>query len=121
MYIVEYYERPNGQQPALEWLDNQDKKVAANIEAKLQMLKSEGLRLLNTKVLKPIRGQSNLYEVIYSSFRLMTYFHEEQRVFWMLHGFRKQRQRESAEINRGTELMEECKRFLEGGTNGQEV
>ena len=118
MYLVEFYERLDGEQPALEWLDSQDPKVTANIEAKLQMLKAEGLKLLNTNVLKPIRGQSNLFEVIYSKFRLLTYFQEEHQTFWLLHGFRKYHQREPAEISRGAELMEECKMFLEGGING---
>ena len=71
------------------------------------MLEAEGLKLLGTNVLKHIVGQSNLFEVRYSNYRIITYFDDRIDTFILLNGFRKQRMNERGEILRGIELKDE--------------
>lgn len=107
MYKVEYFVRINGSCPVSEWLDSLGTRASAVLFAKFRMLEAEGLKLLGTNVLKHIIGQSNLYEVRYSSYRIITYFDERTNSFILLNGFRKQRMNERAEILRGIELKDE--------------
>ena len=107
MYNVEYFVRINGSCPASEWLDSLGMRVSASLFAKFRMLEAEGLKLLGTNVLKHIVGQTDLYEVIYSSFRIIAYFDGRINSFILLNGFKKQRMNERGEISRGIRLKEE--------------
>lgn len=115
MYKVEYFVRINGSCPASEWLDSLGKRDSATLFAKFRMLEAEGLKLLGTKVLRQIVGQSHLYEIRYSSCRIITYFDERIDTFVLLNGFRKQRMNERGEILRGIELKNEYLMILRGG------
>ena len=107
MYKVEYFVRINGSCPASEWLDSLGMRESARLFAKFRMLEAEGLKLLRTNVLRHIVGQANLYEIRYSSYRIITYFDERIDNFILLNGFRKQRMNERREIQRGIELRDE--------------
>jgi len=89
------------------WLNSLGKKPEAILRAKMRMLEAEGLNLLNTNVLKPIVGQSSLYEIKYSRYRIITFFDMRIRTFILLHGFVKQQMNERREIQRGIQLKEE--------------
>ena len=107
MYNVEYFVRINGSCPASEWLGTQGTQVEAIFSAKFRMLEAEGLNLLNTNVLKKIVGQQHLYEIRYSSYRVLTYFNEIAKTFILLNGFRKQRMNERMEMAKGIKLKDE--------------
>ena len=110
MYNVEYYERPNRDKPARDWLlalKSEDGKLASLIQAKLLKLSEEGLKLLGTKMLKPIAGRSNLYEIVARQARVCVYHEIAERRFIALYGFRKKRQRETMHIERCCELLDE--------------
>lgn len=107
MYVVEYYRRPNGQTPAAEWIDSLDIRQQTVILAKVYKLKEEGLRLLQTHMMKRIRGRSNLYELIGRQCRMILYYEETGDKFLLLHGFLKKRQQETREILTACNLLDE--------------
>jgi hypothetical protein len=125
MPIVNYYRRPGGELPARDWLnelEKEDRKLANLIRAKLLKLSEEGLRLLNTNMLKPIEGESNLYEIIAGQARVCVYHEIDRNVFLVLYGFRKKKQRETREIEYCRSLMAELidakQRNPKGGYDG---
>lgn len=107
LYNLVYFVRINGSCPISEWLDSQEVKVSAGFLAKFRMLEVEGLKLLNTNVIKHIVGQSHLYEIRYGRYRIITFFDERINSFVLLNGFRKQKMNEQREIQRGIKLKEE--------------
>lgn len=117
MYKLEYFTRLNGSKPAEYWLDGQERKVIAGFLAKFRMIEIEGLNMLNTNVMRPISGQSNLYEIRYSDYRIITYYDSRITTFIMLSGFRKQRMNERREIQRGIRLKDEYLSYPIGGYN----
>jgi phage-related protein len=107
---IVYYERLNGQKPVLEWLNglgSADASSHRNILAKLDKLEIEGFKLLNTEILKPIRGYSNMYEVTGGRYRILGYYDEIKDVFVLLHGFMKKKQSEHKQIAIGFSLADE--------------
>ena len=125
MYAVDYYERPSGERPAREWLnelEKEDKKLANSIRAKLLKLSEEGLKLLNTNMLKAIEGEANLYEIVAGQARVCVYHEIAKKEFVLLHGFRKKRPKESREIeycrSLVAELIEEKQGKQKGGHDG---
>lgn len=100
MWPVEYYAEPSsGREPVAEWLDSLDKRVSAHMLDKIVRLHQNGLVLLNTSMMKPIKGHgSNFYELKYGKYRIPLFHDFTKGKFILLHGFKKERQRESKEI-----------------------
>lgn len=69
MWQVEYYQRLNGREPAKDWKNEQDNSIKPSIDARINMLKQEGLVLIENKILEPIREKPggklilNFYEL----------------------------------------------------------
>jgi len=109
-YEIHYYARPNGDQPTVNWLDKLDKRSRAGIMAKMQCLEEHGLQLLGTKMLKPIKGQSNLYELVgglRGQCRVIVYYDKEDNKFVLFNGFLKKRRREAGQISEARDLLNE--------------
>lgn len=118
MYSVDYYTRPNGEEPVKSWLGQleiNNKKLARSLQAKLFKLSEEGLKLLNTKMLNPIKGVSDLYEVVAGQGRICTYYESAENKFVLLHGFLKKKQKEPAHIQYCCDLLSEYMRVKLGG------
>ena len=99
MYYIDYYTEPSSRKPVAEWLDNLDKNISAHMQDKVVRLQQNGLMLLNTTMMKPIKGYgSSFYELKYSNYRIVLYHEAESGTFILLHGFKKERKRESREI-----------------------
>ena len=99
MCRIEYYAEPSGRQPVAEWLDSLDRKTREYIRDKIVRLQQHGLMLLNTNMMRPIKGYvSNFYEIKYSKYRVTLYHETSNDNFILLHGFKKERKRESKEI-----------------------
>ncbi len=102
MWRIDYYTEPSGRQPVAEWLDNldkADKKISAHIQDKVVRLQQNGLILLNTNMMDSIKGDdSDFYELKYSNYRIALYHETVSNTFILLHGFKKERRRESREI-----------------------
>jgi mRNA-degrading endonuclease RelE of RelBE toxin-antitoxin system len=99
VWHIDYYREPNGRQPVAEWLDELDKYTNAHIQDKIVRLQQNGLMLLNTTMMKPLKGYgSNFYELKYSNYRIALYHETVSNTFILLHGFKKERRRESREI-----------------------
>lgn len=109
MYKIDYYTRPNGDQPVVDWLDRLDRKSWAVIEAKILYLEERGLELLGTKMLKPVRGERNLYELKGGQCRVIAYYDRRKgdNRFVLLNGFLKKRRREREQINEARSLLHE--------------
>ncbi|MGB5925294.1 MAG: type II toxin-antitoxin system RelE/ParE family toxin [Dehalococcoidia bacterium] len=107
MYTVDYYTRPNGQTPALEWIDSLNIHEQARILAKVDKLREEGLKLLQTNMMKPVVGRPNLYELRGGQCRMILYHEATSDKFVLLHGFLKKRQRETREILTACNLLDE--------------
>lgn len=107
MYVVDYYTRPNGQTPASEWINSLNIHQQTVILAKLYKLEEEGLKLLQTGMMKRIVGRSNLYELIGGQCRMILYHEVTSDKFLLLHGFLKRRQRETGEILTACNLLDE--------------
>ena len=102
VWDVEYYAGPSGRQPVAEWLDNldrADKRAGAHMQDKIVRLQQNGLILLNTNMMGPVKGYGNdFYELKYSRYRIALYHDTMSDSFVLLHGFKKERRRESREI-----------------------
>lgn len=119
MWNVDYYTRPNGRKPAKEWIDIQDNSIKPSIDARIEALRNEGLLLVDTRVLIPIRarrrqrGRSRIIPGFYElkdrgkKWRIATYHELEKDTFLLFSGWRKTR--ESQEIDRAIGLLEEYK------------
>ena len=99
MWQIDYYIEPSGRQPVAEWLDGLDKNTNAHLQDKIVRLQQNGLILLNTSMMKPIKGYgSDFYELKYSKYRIALYHETASNTFVLIHGFKKERRRESREI-----------------------
>ena len=99
MWHVDYYTEPNGRQPVAEWLDELDKKTSSHMQDKVVRLQQNGLVLLNTSMMDSIKGYGgDFYELKYSNYRIALYHETAIDTFVLLHGFKKERRRESREI-----------------------
>lgn len=107
MYELEYYIRPNGAQPVAMWLDGLDIKIKASIMAKMDALQHEGLKLLGTNMMKPIKNAPGVYELIGGQCRVITYYESQLSKFVLVHGFLKKKKRETPEIKWGVGLVHE--------------
>ena len=69
------------------------------MQDKIVRLQKRGLMLLNTSMMKPIEGYgSDFYEIKYSKYRIALYHETVNDIFILLHGFKKERMRETQEI-----------------------
>jgi phage-related protein len=99
MWRIEYYSEPSGRKPVAEWLDDLDKKTREYLRDKVVRLQQHGLTLLNTSMMRPIKGYgSDFYEIKYSKYRIALYYEKTSNTFILLHGFKKERLRETQEI-----------------------
>ena len=114
MWRIDYFTEPNGHQPVAEWLNNLDKKTSAYLQDKITRLQQHGLMLLDTKMMKPLKGYgSDFYEIIYGGYRIAVYHETENNAFILLHGFKKERQRESREVKIAYSRL--CEHIARGG------
>ncbi len=99
MWRIEYYVEPNGRQPVAEWLDDLDKKTREYLIDKAVRLQQYGLELLETNMIRPIKGYGgDFYEIKYGKYRIAFYHNIINGAFVLLHGFKKERQKELKEI-----------------------
>ena len=99
MWRIDYYTETSGRQPVVDWLNTLDRKTIAYIQDKIVRLQQHGLMLLDTNMVRPIKGYGgDFYEIKYSNFRIALYHETTRNTFVLLHGFKKERRRESREI-----------------------
>ena len=99
MWRIDYYIGSSGRQPVAEWLDSLDKSADAHMHDKVVRLQQNGLMLINTSMMKPIKGDdSDFYELKYHNYRIALYHETASNTFILLHGFKKERKREPREI-----------------------
>ncbi len=99
MWRVEYYSEPSGREPVAEWLDELGKNTRLHMRDKVVRLQQNGLALLNTGMMAPIKGYgADFYELKYSNYRIALYHETASNTFLLLHGFKKERRRERREI-----------------------
>ena len=93
-----------------EWLDELEKNISAHMQDKIVRLQQNGLMLLNTSMMKAIKGYGgDFYEMKYSSYRIAVYHETTSNTFVLLHGFKKERRRESREIETAYSRLREYK------------
>jgi len=110
MWHVDYYTEASGRRPVAEWLNSLDKRTSAYMQDKVVRLQQNGLMLLNTNMIKPIKGHgSDFYELIYDKYRIALYHETASNTFFLLHGFKKERRRESKEIEIANSRLREYK------------
>jgi len=64
VWRIDYYTEPSGRQPVAEWFDSLDKKTSKCMQDKIVRLQQHGLMLLNTSMMRPIKGYgSDFYEI----------------------------------------------------------
>jgi phage-related protein len=99
MWRIEYYTGSSGRQPVAEWLDDLDKKTREYLRDKAVRLQQYGLELLETNMIRPIKGYGgDFYEIKYSQYRIAFYHDIVNGAFVLLHGFKKEHRKESKEI-----------------------
>ncbi len=99
MWHIEYYTEPSGRQPVAEWLNGLDKNMRLHMRDKVVRLEQNGLVLLNTSMMAPIKGYGGgFYELKYSNYRIALHHEIASNTFLLLHGFKKERRREQREI-----------------------
>ena len=99
MWHIDYYTEPSGRQPVAEWLDSLNNEIRLHTRDKVVRLQQNGLVLLNTSMMEPIKGYGgDFYEIKYSNYRIALYHETTNDAFILLHGFKKEKRRESREI-----------------------
>lgn len=99
MWRIDFYADSNGNRPVAEWLDGLEKKDSAYIKDKIVRLQQNGPILLHTNMMKPLKGCGNdFFELIYSSFRIALFYDHNIDTYILLHGFKKERKRETREV-----------------------
>jgi phage-related protein len=99
VYQIRYYVETDGTSPVAEWLDGLDIDIRSHIRDKIVRLKQNGLVLLDTSMMAIVRGYgAHFYEIKYSNYRIALYHEVASNTFILLHGFKKERKRESREI-----------------------
>jgi len=99
VYYIDYYTEPSGSKPVADWLDGLDKNMRLHMRDKVVRLQQNGLMLLNTSMMRPIKGYvSDFYEIKYSKYRIVLYHETASNTFVLLNGFKKERIRETQEI-----------------------
>ena len=117
MWLVEYYTRPDGSQPAREWISEQDGSIRASIYARIETLGKEGLILRGNGILVsiiPKRKKKDkfipgFYELKHrgKKWRLATYFDRKEGRFILLRGWRKHSRIQIEDVDKARELLEE--------------
>ena len=110
-----YYTRPNGRQPAKDWIEEQDNSIKPSIDARRDRLKKEGLFLLENKMLVPIREKPggrvvpDFYELrhISKKWRLAIYHDRKKNVFVLISGWRKSQPIQQRDVDRALTLLNE--------------
>jgi hypothetical protein len=103
---VEYYTRPNGDQPVATWLDGLAIDFYKVIAAKLDSLTLHGFGLIGNKSLQSITG-TKLYELTGGKCRVLLYYDGGRDEFVLLHGFLKKGRVAPREIRRAQLLLDE--------------
>ena len=99
VYQIAYHTESRGRQPVAEWLDGLDKKTRDYLQDKISLLKQHGLLLLKTNMMRVIKGYGGgFYELKYDKYRIALYHEQTSNTFILLHGFKKERMRETQEI-----------------------
>ena len=99
MWQIDYYTEPSGRQPVAEWFKSLNNEIRLHMRDKVVRLQQNGLVLLNTSMMEPIKGYGgDFYEIKYSNYRIALYHETASNTFILLHGFKKERMRESREI-----------------------
>lgn len=109
-----YYTRPNGRQPAREWIEAQDNSIKPSIDARIEKLRMEG-PLLPDEMLVPIREKPRgrivpgFYELKHrgKKWRIATYHDLKKDIFVLICGWRKLRQLQERDVQKALRLLEE--------------
>jgi len=117
MWPVEYYTRPDGSQPAREWISEQDNSIRDSIRDRIEKLEGNGLLLGRNGMLVPIRRKRKkrdkfipgFYELKHrgKKWRLATYYDRGQNKFILLCGWRKHKKLQIEDVDKARELLEE--------------
>ena len=109
MWRIDYYAEPSGREPVVEWLDRLDRKTRNHMQDKIVRLQQRGLMLLDTSMMNPLKGYgSDFYEIKYSKYRIALYHKTVSNTFVLLHGFKKERMRETQEIKTAYHRLRKC-------------
>lgn len=99
MHQIDYYTSRRGEQPVDEWREGLDKKSRSISDATIDSLREYGLIILNTKMMKSIKGEDrDLFELICGKYRIVVFNDKLYDKFILLHGFKKGKQRETKQI-----------------------
>jgi hypothetical protein len=118
LYIVKYLARRNGEEPVRLFLDELEASNIAQyhkIATKIEKLEYEGLKLLNTQMMKKISSIDALYELRGGQCRVLVYHDTTKDAFVLLNGFLKKGRSESREIEKGLRLLTEYLSITLGG------
>ena len=108
MWRIDYYAEPSGRQPVADWLNGLERNISAHMYDKVARLQENGLMLLNTSMMDPIKSYGgHFYELKYSNYRIALYHDTVSDIFVLLHGFKKERRREPKEIEQSYSRLRE--------------
>ena len=103
MPAISYYKRPDGSEPAREWIKAEDNSIRPDIYDRIGRLEREGLQRLGTNMLDVIRGgDKGLYELRNRTLKWRLAFYHDLTcdTFVLLCGWRKTKDSKKREIQR---------------------
>ena len=121
MQLVKHYTTPSGKQPVAKWLNGRSLSEIdrADIENKIQRLREDGFDLCINKMLLKIAGSEPVfYELKSGNYRIATYYDKECKAFILLHGFKKERQREQRHLKLASKRLTSYLSTKGGGFSG---
>lgn len=118
MWQVDYYKRPNGHEPAKDWIyKRENNSIRHTIHARIDRLKERGLSLRDNKILEPIRERpggkivTNFFELRHTGkikWRLPVYYNQKENIFVLIsEGWRKSQRIHKQYIDRALRLLAE--------------
>jgi len=119
VWQVEYYKRPNGREPAKDWIyQRENNSIRPSIHARIDRLKKEGLSLLeNNNILEPIREKpggkivANFFELKHTGkikWRLPVYYNQTEKIFVLIsEGWRKSKPIQKQDADKALRLLAE--------------
>ena len=115
MYRLCYYVRPNGRCPCKEWREEQDQSIKPSIDARIEQLRRDGPKMLNTEMMVRITRRrardhfAGFYELRHKGkkWRIAVYYSGETQTIVLLSGWRKSQRLQKDDVENARMLLRE--------------
>jgi putative component of toxin-antitoxin plasmid stabilization module len=124
VYSLYYYVRENGDCPCRDWRTHQDGRIAPSIDARIEQLRLDGLKILNTEMMCRVKAKNDkervpgFYELRHEGkkWRIAVLYVARIQAFILLCGWRKKQRVQPEDIAHARALARE---YLDSGETSE--